>query len=192
MLSLEASVSACLTSASSYHSSSPDRLCAVVTRAPTRADICASGHSRCTPAARPFCTSWGAGLAATLDGALDRRITVDAALSVVQLRAGTGRAAVPSCAAARLDVRLPANVDVRAAVGKLARVARATVPAGVVVHIAADSISLGYAEMPHRAALMAVDDASRAGHYRSYDPAAHCLLRNCWGRRSTSCLCCSA
>jgi acetylornithine deacetylase/succinyl-diaminopimelate desuccinylase-like protein len=104
---------------------------------------------------------------ATLDGSLDRRITTDAALSVVQLRAGTGRAAVPSRASARLDVRFPAEVDVRTAVGKLARLARATAPAGVVVHMAADAISPGYAEIPRRGTLEAVNNACRAVYGRS-------------------------
>ena len=99
---------------------------------------------------------------ATLDGALDRRITRDAALSVVQLSAGTGRPAVPSRAAARLDARFPANVDVRAAVGKLARLAQATAPAGVVVHMTADAITPGYSDIPRREMLVAVDDACRA------------------------------
>jgi acetylornithine deacetylase/succinyl-diaminopimelate desuccinylase-like protein len=107
-----------------------------------------------------------AGGRATLDGALDRRITTEAALSVVQLRAGIGRAAVPSQAEARLDVRLPAGVDVRVAVGKLARVARATAPIGVMVDVVADAMSPGYAEMPHQEALVAVDNACRAVYGR--------------------------
>jgi acetylornithine deacetylase/succinyl-diaminopimelate desuccinylase-like protein len=107
-----------------------------------------------------------AGGRATRDGPLDRRITTDAALSVVQLRAGTGRAAVPSQADARLDVRLPAGVDVRVAVGQLARVARAAAPTGVVVHVAANAISEGYAAIPRRKALVAVDNACRAVYGR--------------------------
>jgi acetylornithine deacetylase/succinyl-diaminopimelate desuccinylase-like protein len=107
-----------------------------------------------------------AGGRATLEGALDRRITTDAVLSVVQLRTGIGRAAVPSQAEARLDVRLPASVDVRAAVGKLARVGRATAPTGVMVDVVADAISPGYAEMPHQEAFMAVDNACRAVYGR--------------------------
>ncbi len=107
-----------------------------------------------------------AGGRATLDGALDRRITTEAVSSVVQLRAGIGRPAVPSRAEARLDVRLPAGVDVRAAVGKLARVARATAPTGVMVDVAADAISPGYAGMPDQKALVAAGNACRAVYGR--------------------------
>jgi acetylornithine deacetylase/succinyl-diaminopimelate desuccinylase-like protein len=99
---------------------------------------------------------------ATHGGALERRITTCPAFNIVLLRAGTGRAAVPSQAEARLDVRLPAGADVRAAVRHLARVALAVAPAGVDVQLAANAISPGYAAMPRSEALMAVDDACRA------------------------------
>ena len=99
---------------------------------------------------------------ATRGGALERRISTCPALNVVLLRAGTGRAAVPSQAEARLDVRLPAGADVRAAVGHLARVALAAAPAGVDVQLTANAISPGYAALPRSEALIAVNDACRA------------------------------
>ena len=103
---------------------------------------------------------------ATHGGALERRITTCPAFNIVLLRAGTGRAAVPSQAEARLDIRLPPGADVRAAVHHLARVALAAVPAGVDVHLAATAISPGYAATPCSKALMAVDDACRAVYGR--------------------------
>ncbi len=128
-------------------------------------------------------------------GALHRRITTCPAFSIVQLRAGHGRAAVPAQANARLDIRLPAGADVRAAVGHLARVARAAAPAGVVVQVTAGPMSPGFAAMPRRAALLAVDDACRAVYGRPLAlvrsggtlPAAR-LLDRAFGRHP----CCSA
>jgi acetylornithine deacetylase/succinyl-diaminopimelate desuccinylase-like protein len=82
-----------------------------------------------------------AGDRATHGEALERRITICPAFSIVLLRAGTGRAAVPSQAEARLDVRLPAGADVRAAVGHLARVALSAAPADVDVQLTANAMT---------------------------------------------------
>ena len=51
------------------------------------------------------------------------------------LALGRWAAAVPALAEARLDVRLPAGADVRAAVGQLARAAQVAAPAGVTVQL---------------------------------------------------------
>lgn len=93
---------------------------------------------------------------------LNQKITNGAALSVVRLQAGTGRAAVPARAAARLDVRLPAGADVRGVVTRLARIARQAAPPGVAVQLTAGAMSPGYAAVPRREALAAVDAACRA------------------------------
>ena len=102
-----------------------------------------------------------AGGRATQGHALDQKITNAPALTVVRMHAGTGRAAVPAQAAARLDVRLPAEADVRAAVSRLACVARHTVPPGVAVQVTARAMSPGFAAVPDSEALAAVYAACR-------------------------------
>jgi acetylornithine deacetylase/succinyl-diaminopimelate desuccinylase-like protein len=103
---------------------------------------------------------------ATLCCDLDQRITAGPALSVVQLQAGIGRAAVPARAEARLDARLPAGTNVRAAVGGLARAAQQAAPRGVAVQVTARTMDPGFAATPRREALLAVDDACRAVYGR--------------------------
>ncbi len=107
-----------------------------------------------------------AGGRATRGSGLDPMITNGPALHVVRLHAGSGRAAVPARAAARLDVRLPARADVRAAVTGLARVARHSAPPGVTVRLTAGAMSPGYAAVPRQEALAAVDAACRAVYGR--------------------------
>jgi acetylornithine deacetylase/succinyl-diaminopimelate desuccinylase-like protein len=107
-----------------------------------------------------------AGGRATRSGSLERRTTAEPAFHVVQLRAGAGRAAVPSRAEARLDVRLPAEADPRAVASHLARVARASAPVGVVVQVTPGAMSPGYAALPRQEVLMAVDDACGAVYGR--------------------------
>jgi succinyl-diaminopimelate desuccinylase len=99
---------------------------------------------------------------ATAGRNLDQKITDGPALSVVWLRAGTGRAAIPARAQARLDVRLPPAADVGAAVRYLAHAARAAAPAGVRVTVRPGPVSPGFAALPRPAALAAAGQACRA------------------------------
>jgi acetylornithine deacetylase/succinyl-diaminopimelate desuccinylase-like protein len=126
---------------------------------------CRPGGQRGGPVIRPQSDAmirWLAGGRATQGRALDQKITNGSALSVVRMRAGTGRAAVPAQAAARLDVRLPAETNVRAAVRLLACVARYTAAPGVAVQVTARAMSPGFAAVPRPEALAAVDAACRA------------------------------
>jgi acetylornithine deacetylase/succinyl-diaminopimelate desuccinylase-like protein len=79
----------------------------------------------------------------------------------VLLRSGGGRPAVPALAEARLDLRLPAGADVRAAAGQLARAAQAAAPAGVTVQVTMGTLSPGYAALPRPDVLRAADLACR-------------------------------
>jgi succinyl-diaminopimelate desuccinylase len=103
---------------------------------------------------------------ATRGSGLDQRISNGSALTVVRLQAGSGRAAVPARATARLDVRLPPQASARAAVTRLTRVAQRSAPPGVAIQLSAGPVNPGFAAMPRRETLAAVDAACRAVYGR--------------------------
>jgi succinyl-diaminopimelate desuccinylase len=93
---------------------------------------------------------------------LETRVTLHPALSVLSLSAGTGSAAVPARAGARLDVRLPPGVPPGPALGRLRRAAAAAAPPGVRVVLTGGGAGPGVAALPGTGALAAVDAACRA------------------------------
>jgi succinyl-diaminopimelate desuccinylase len=97
-------------------------------------------------------------------GALHRRITDGPALAITRLSGGAAQGSIAERASARLDIRLPPDADVGAAVAELKAHSAQPLPRGIELRCNVISSSSGHLSRPGSELLTAVDRACLASY----------------------------